>query len=236
MVCSDDCGSRRLDPARLRVSRGFVPTASRLAAFVAASLVASCSGASPRAAAGANGRAAVVSVPPPAPSSVRIGGAAAEPQATGGSSTAPPPGYVEMTVGEVTATGDGNAVLLVDAANDVVLPIFVGQNEAMAIDLRQRKQRYQRPLTHDLLDAVMHELGGSLVRVQVDDIKDKTFVGAVFVRAGTRVIELDARPSDAIALALGNRVPIFVARRVVDQAGVRRNDRATPDSSDRSRL
>jgi len=180
------------------------------------------------------GTAAVVSVPAP-PATAPTGPADARAAVTNPAGV--PDGYVEMTVGEVTPTRDGNAVLLVDASNDVVVPIFIGPNEAMAIDLRHRKQRYQRPLTHDLLDAVLRELGGSLVRVQIDDIKDNTFLGAVFVRTPTRVIELDSRPSDAIALALGNHAPIYVARRVIEQAGVRRNDASGPPApGDRSRL
>jgi hypothetical protein len=177
-----------------------------------------------------------VSVPTPAGSSATAASSSAEARAAAGSHDAPQ-GYVEMTVGDVTSTGEGHAVLLVDESSDVVVPIFIGPNEAMSIDLRHRKQRYQRPLTHDLLDSILHELGGSLVKVQIDDIKDNTFVGAVFVRTPTRVVELDARPSDAIALALGNHVPIFVARRVIEQAGVHRDDRSSPlGPSDRSRL
>ncbi len=212
-----------------------MPAARRLVTFLAASLLAGCVAASraPTTAA-PSGTAAVVSVPA-LPPSAPSGPADAHPAAA--SPAGAPDGYVEMTVGEVTPTRDGNAVLLVDASNDLVVPIFVGPNEAMAIDLRHRKQRYQRPLTHDLLDAILRELGGSLVRVQIDDIKDNTFLGAVFVRTPTRVVELDARPSDAIALALGNRAPIFVARRVIEQAGVRRNDPSGPRTpSDRSRL
>jgi uncharacterized protein len=199
-------------------------------------LLAGCGAASSRAPTTAMpvGTAAVVSVPasPSSPPSGPADARAAAPSPAGA-----PDGYVEMTVGEVTPTRDGNAVLLVDASNDVVVPIFIGPNEAMAIELRHRKQRYQRPLTHDLLDAVLRELGGSLVRVQIDDIKDNTFVGAVFVRTPTRVIELDSRPSDAIALALGNHAPIYVSRRVIEQAGVRRSDSSGPPAAgDRSRL
>ncbi len=62
----------------------------------------------------------------------------------------------------------------------------------------------------------MREVGAQLVKVQVDDLKNGTFLGSVFVRASGRVFELDARPSDAIALAIGNRVPIFVACRVIE--------------------
>lgn len=135
-----------------------------------------------------------------------------------------PEGYVEMTVVGVAPTGDGEAVLLVDEDKSVIVPIFIGGTEALSIDLRHRRKRYQRPLTHDLLDEVARELGGSFEKVHVDDIKGNTFVGTVFLRAGKRVVQIDARPSDAIALALGNRVPIFVAQRVIDQAGIRKSD------------
>jgi bifunctional DNase/RNase len=135
-----------------------------------------------------------------------------------------------MSVVGVAPTADGEAVLLLDEARSVIVPIFVGGTEALSIQLRARKQRYERPLTHDLLDAVMRELGGSLVKVQVDDLKGTTFVGAIFLRVGDRTVEIDARPSDAIALAIGNHVPIFVAKRVIEQAGVR-NDPKPGDAS-----
>jgi uncharacterized protein len=133
----------------------------------------------------------------------------------------PPRGYVEMTVVGVAPTEQGDAVLLADGANRVIVPIYVGGTESLAIQLRLRKERYARPLTHDLMDAMMRELDGSLVKVQVDSLQGSTFVGAVFVRKADREIEIDARPSDAIALALGNHVPIFVAEQVIEEAGVR---------------
>jgi bifunctional DNase/RNase len=128
-----------------------------------------------------------------------------------------------MTVAAVAPAGDGKAVLLADPAGQIVVPIFVGGTEGLSIELRQEKRRYQRPLTHDLLDSVMRELGGELDKVQVDDLKSNVFIGTVFVRQGTRVVPIDARPSDAIALALGADAPIFVARKVVEAAGVRRD-------------
>jgi bifunctional DNase/RNase len=66
-----------------------------------------------------------------------------------------------------------------------------------------------RPLTHDLLDAAVKKLKGSIVKVQVDALRDGVFHGSVYIRSGRRVLRLDARPSDAIALAVRLRVPIF---------------------------
>jgi bifunctional DNase/RNase len=136
---------------------------------------------------------------------------------------------VEMTVAAVAPThGGGAAVLLVDPSHTRVLPIFVGGTEALSIDLRMRKQKYQRPLTHDLLDSVLRELGGKLVRVQVDELREEVFIGSVFIETGGRTVRIDARPSDAIALALGAGVPILVARKVLDAAGVSPDSLAPP--------
>lgn len=144
----------------------------------------------------------------------------------------PPPTHIEMTVTGVHPAGQGKAVLLIDEARRVVVPIYIGGTEALSIELRLEKQRYQRPLTHDLLDSVMHELRGELVKVQVDELRDNIFIGKVFVRDGGRVAEIDARPSDAIALAIGNNVPIFVARNVVSATGIARQAFVSSEDED----
>jgi len=134
-----------------------------------------------------------------------------------------PPGYVELEVAGVAPAGGSHAVFLADKRRSIAIPIFIGGSEALAIKLRSNKKRYTRPLTHDLLDALIKELGGRVVKVHIDDIRDATFVGAVFVQHGDRLIEMDARPSDAIALAIGNRAPIFVAQPVLDRVGITRD-------------
>jgi hypothetical protein len=101
------------------------------------------------------------------------------------------------------------------------VPIFIGGTEALSIELRLAKRRYARPLTHDLFDAAIDKLGGTVDRVQIDGVRDDTFVGSVFVRRGDDIFELDARPSDAIALALGRSVAIWVAPEVIEKAGIR---------------
>lgn len=132
----------------------------------------------------------------------------------------PPPGYVVMKVKAQLDGLRGNALLLVDEEAERVVPIFVGNTEALSIRLRMAGERFKRPLTHDLLDRVLRRLGGSFVRAQVDELRDNTYIGSVVVRAGdSRLIEIDARPSDAIALAIGNQAPIFMAKQVLDRAG-----------------
>lgn len=144
-----------------------------------------------------------------------------------GSKLKPPKGFVEMTVASVMEYRGSQAVVLKTPSGDYSLEIWIGAAEAFAIDLRLNRRRFQRPLTHDLLDSIMRELGGKLLKIQVDDLKDNTFVGTVFVQHNKRVIPIDARPSDSIALAIGNRAPIFVSKSVLERAG--RKTSPTPE-------
>jgi bifunctional DNase/RNase len=134
-----------------------------------------------------------------------------------------------MTPLRVEDSPGGAALVLADEWGKVTLPIFIGGTEGMSIRLRLDKEHYARPLTHDLFDAAVQELGGEVWKVHLDELRGSTFIGRVYIRKGERIIDLDARPSDAIALAIGNRVPIYVARRVLDQAGVR-HDEAEQDA------
>src|SRR5260221_5094514 len=109
-----------------------------------------------------------------------------------------PEGYVELRALQVVEVGDGGAVLLVDPIAERVLPIFIGGTEAASIDVRLRNDHAPRPLTHDLLDAVVKRLHAQLVKVQVDELREGVFIGSIFVRANGRVFRVDARPSDAI--------------------------------------
>ncbi len=131
-----------------------------------------------------------------------------------------PAGYIEMTVVGVRGTRAGNAVILIDRARTVAVPVFVGAPEAVSSELRRRGKKLERPLTHDLLDAMLARLDASLIAVRVDSIRDDVFIGTVLVRAGKRIEEFDSRVSDALALALGSRVPIWVSQHVVKKSGI----------------
>jgi bifunctional DNase/RNase len=137
---------------------------------------------------------------------------------------ATPVGFVEMFVAGVVPTADGHTLVLVNPVEKVLLPVGIGLTEALSIHSRLEHRRFDRPLTHDLLDGVLAQLGGQIVRVQIDDVKDDVFVGAVFIRTQGKIIRLDARPSDAVALAIGSNAPIFVARPVVDRAALNASD------------
>lgn len=136
---------------------------------------------------------------------------------------AAPKGYVEGHVlrGTSSTPGGGSMVLLSDAAEVKALPIFIGGTEAMSIDLRLRGDKYTRPLTHDVLSETLHELGGRAVQVQVDDLVADTYRGTIVLeRADGTFATLDARPSDCLALSLGEKVPIYVKKALLDTEGV----------------
>jgi len=155
--------------------------------------------------------------------------ASSSPEPKNAESAAPEPaelpdGYVSARVLRVAATDRSSVVVLQSEKDGRVVPIFVGGTEALSIGLRHESRRYPRPLTHDLLDSLVDELGGDLVKVHVDSLQRNVFIGRVYMRQESRVFDVDARPSDAIALAIGNRVPIFVASDVVNAAGMRLED------------
>ncbi|HTR54581.1 MAG TPA: bifunctional nuclease family protein [Kofleriaceae bacterium] len=164
---------------------------------------------------GVLGCAAPAPPPPPPPKPV-VAPPPAEPLLPVGL----PAGYVEMKAVRVVAVGDGQgALLLVDEPSNKMVPIFIGGTEAASIEARLNDTARPRPLTHDLLDHVLVELHAELVQVQIDDIHDQTYIGSIFIRTKGRVIRIDARPSDAVALAVGDHVPIYVARKVIETAG-----------------
>jgi uncharacterized protein len=112
-------------------------------------------------------------------------------------------------------------VVLKDDDEKFFLPIWVGIFEANAIALQLENITTPRPMTHDLLRNMIAELNARVIRIVINDLRDSTFFAQIrlAVGAGTdRMLEVDARPSDAIALALRTEAPIFVAQSVLEQA------------------
>lgn len=130
----------------------------------------------------------------------------------------PPSGSVIVRPLSVQPMEDGFVLLLADEARSRVLPVVIGLAEAQIIDLRLRGERFERPLTHDLLDAIVARLGGEVVYVHVDKLRGGVFVGSVYVWNGHELLRIDSRTSDAVAIALGNDAPIYVAPSVLDEA------------------
>jgi bifunctional DNase/RNase len=124
-------------------------------------------------------------------------------------------------------------VILRDADGQRVLPIWVGPAEANAIALQIENLSPPRPMTHDLLRDVVGALGVTLSRVIISDLRGSTFYAYLELKRGDDVVLVDARPSDALALAARTRAPIFVRASVLDQE--RSMDVAT-DQADQDRL
>jgi bifunctional DNase/RNase len=130
----------------------------------------------------------------------------------------------EAEIWTVTQIEEGNVVLLKPIGMDLVVPIFIGEAEAQAILFGLGGVSVFRPLTHDLFLAMVSKLQLKLVRAEVWDLKDNTFYGRLIYTGGTftgeKPLILDARPSDAFALAVRSKSPIFVAKKVIDETGL----------------
>jgi bifunctional DNase/RNase len=109
-------------------------------------------------------------------------------------------------------------IILRDRDGQRVLPIWVGIFEANAIALQMENVSTPRPMTHDLLRNVIADLQGQVTKVLISDLKDNTFYALIYVDLSGDVVAIDARPSDAIALALRTQAPIFVEETVIDNA------------------
>ncbi len=127
---------------------------------------------------------------------------------------------VEMFVGGLVLDPNTQApvVVLKDESGELALPIWIGVAEATSIASAIKQLAMQRPLTHDLMQNALDELGVKVQRVVITDLKDSTYFAELTLSQGERVFTLDARPSDAIGIALRSEAPIFVAQAVLDQA------------------
>lgn len=125
---------------------------------------------------------------------------------------------VEMSVEEIAGSAEsGPAVVLKEKGGKRELSIFVGLPEAQAIARELRGETPPRPLTHDLLRSVIEAMGGKVKYVLVDDLRDNTYYAKI-VLANGRETAVDSRPSDALALALRARAPIYVSQSVLARA------------------
>ena len=124
-------------------------------------------------------------------------------------------------------------VILKDKGGERVLPIWVGVFEANAIALQIENIATPRPMTHDLLRNILSEIEAEVLRIVVSDLRDNTFYAMIYLDRGGDTIAVDARPSDAIALALRTKAPIYVEDSVVESA---KGLDLTKDSTDSERL
>jgi len=117
----------------------------------------------------------------------------------------------------ITETGDHQVIVLKESRGQRVFPIVIGFFEAAAIDRRIKGHVLPRPMTHDLLASVIEALGGRLAKVVVTDLKEHTFYATLVIERNGDQVHVDARPSDAIALAVAGNTPIYVEDHVLDE-------------------
>ena len=118
----------------------------------------------------------------------------------------------------ISEVNDHQVIILKEVDGDRSFPIVIGIFEATSIDRRVRGMQAQRPLTHDLITAVVEQMGGDIQDIIISDLKEHTYFAKLRVRKEGELIEVDCRPSDAIALAVTARVPIYVNEDVLGEA------------------
>ena len=119
-------------------------------------------------------------------------------------------------------------VILRENDSDRYLPIWIGPAEADAIAVKLQDLSVPRPLTHDLLREVIDKLGGSIQRILVNDLQNDTFFATITIEVNGQTEDIDCRPSDAVALAVRAKVPIFANESVLDKAGIQLDKEGKP--------
>ena len=132
---------------------------------------------------------------------------------------------LEAEIWGIAETGDGYMIFVKPLELEYSVPIFIGQIEAQAILIGFGGISIPRPLTVDLLQILVKEAGLTLLRAEINNLKDNTFFGSlVFKRPSGKELVLDSRPSDALALAVRCKSPIYIAEKVVEEAGILAED------------
>ncbi len=111
-------------------------------------------------------------------------------------------------------------VMLRDMDGERQLPIWIGPCEAEAITIELQDMEIARPVTHDLLKNVISEMGGNVSHILINELREMVFYARLFIDVDGTMLEVDCRPSDAIAIAVRAKVPIFVNEPVLDEAGI----------------
>ena len=144
---------------------------------------------------------------------------------------------LEVTVSDIGLDRNTNSpvVILRERGGVRILPIWIGAAEANAIAMELKGVKAQRPLTHDLLKQIIVGLGGDLRRVVISSVKENTYFAELLIHRDDHVFQVDARPSDSIALALRLNAPIFTSDQLLDESGLQ-TDEPAPDPLDAGKL
>lgn len=127
---------------------------------------------------------------------------------------------IEAEIWTVARTDKGNAVLVKPVGGDRAVPIFIGQLEAQSILFGLASVPVPRPMTHDLFISVLEKSNITVERVEITDLKDRTFYSRLILKQGLKRIVVDSRPSDSLGIATRVGCAVFIAESIVDEAGV----------------
>ena len=119
----------------------------------------------------------------------------------------------------ISEVDDHQVIILKEVDGDRSFPIVIGIFEATSIDRRVKGMPSPRPLTHDLITAVVEQLGGELQDIYISELREHTYYAKLRIRHDGEIVEVDSRPSDAIAVAVTVDVPIYVAEDIIDEVG-----------------
>jgi uncharacterized protein len=129
---------------------------------------------------------------------------------------------VEVTLEDIAVSGEDGArfLVLLKAPNGELLPIVIDALQAVSIAAGRQEERPERPLTHDLMLSMLGMMGAAVTKVEVTDLVDGTYYAMVVLERHGMRFDVDARPSDALALAVRTRCPIYVAEHVLEASGL----------------
>jgi bifunctional DNase/RNase len=129
---------------------------------------------------------------------------------------------VEVSIDSIRVSlmSQHRVVILKDIDSDRYLPIWIGPCEADAITVTLQEMEVSRPLTHDLLKNVIGEMGGEVEYIVISDLRNDVFYARIVMSAGGKRLEIDSRPSDALALAVRLHVPVYIEEAVMEKAAV----------------
>ena len=145
---------------------------------------------------------------------------------------------VEMVVESVRVNliNPNRVVVLKEKERDRYLAIVIGGPEADAIAIKLQDRDAPRPLTHDLIKNIIENVGAQVVRITVSSLVDQVYYASIVIKSNGSELDIDSRPSDAIALAVRTGVPILVSEEVLEAAGIVPDDEVESDDSDESEV
>jgi bifunctional DNase/RNase len=124
---------------------------------------------------------------------------------------------VELSRIIINETSDQQVIVLKERHGERSFPIVIGIVEIFAIDRRLKGIKPPRPMTHDLLDSVIENLGVKIEKIVINDLRNHTFYANIYLNSDGRTVKIDSRPSDAIALCVASNAPIYVAEHVFEK-------------------